>query len=125
MNEQALTDEAMGYFVEGDPRYPQIIGLDDLLAAAVVAAIAAAVSWMVKKCLNSSFNEHKLRRLVRWGCKQGAASPAGTQLGLTAESMDERYGDRMAFALIKTHDRVRPRLICGGMPDEHPMPEDA
>lgn len=115
----------MSYFLEGDPQYPQIFVIDDLLEIVIVAAIGEVVAWMVERCLNHEFSESKLRRLVRWGCKKGAATPEAAQLALTVESMDTLYGDRMAFAITKTHDRVRPGLICGAMADGHPMPEAA
>jgi len=121
LDAQALTQESMGYFIEGNPQYPQIFIIDDLLEVVLVAAIGEVVAWMVERCLNHEFSESKLRRLVRWGCKKGVEKPEAGQLGLSVESLDAQYGDRMAFAITKTHDRVRPGLICTG----HPMPEGA
>jgi hypothetical protein len=127
--EQALTEQAFQAFLEGDSDFPQIFVLDDILAALALAALGAAVGWLVNRCLNHEFNEDKLRRLVRWSCKQAAQIPQAKVAHLTAEQIDAEYGDRYHRALKTTYLRTdvaalrasRPVALMA-LPD---LPEDA
>lgn len=106
MNEQELVQRTYQNFL-GDPDRPQIIGIDDIIEAIILAAIGTAVSWLVKRCLNANFDAEKLHKIVRWSLKRAARTPQAMGRGLTADVLYQRYGDRLAAAIVTTRNGLK------------------
>jgi hypothetical protein len=120
MTEQELVERSWSSFLEGDEYY-EVLVIDDILAAVLLAAISALVGWLVKRCLNANFDAEKLDRLVRWSCKVASRTPAAEQLGLDADAIYAAHGNRLATAIVKTRKGLKRRDL-GALEREFPQP---
>lgn len=130
-----LVDQTFQAFVVGDAQFPQIIGIDDIIAAIILGAIGTAVAWMVQRCLNHTFDDDRARRLARWAIKKTCNElPQAIATHTDGDEFDGLYGDRMTRALKTTYGRTdvaqlraerAPHFLGAGAPALAELPEGA
>lgn len=102
MNEQALIERVHQSFLRDSEKHE----LDSILEAALIEAIAYAIGWLVRRCLNANLDVVQLHKVLVWACRKAERN---RKHGLTKGELYRLYGDRLARAIVVTRNGLKRR----------------